>query len=226
MVWAKTAITTSPYAQLGIPGYDKLKTIIDIQVAKKLRANPDASRQFALGAKGIVRLFEDCLNSEAARTGVWKMIEEPTVEANTAVTALHVVNPKDGLEYIVWERVGGAIMRKTAVATGTPIVATEPLEIVWSPPTPPGSQTGSPPRGGTPVVGGAGPVYSSPLPNVQVPGRPGSAQGQRVGVGAPVQQNRPGSPPPVQGVGSIPVSKNRGPAPPVPRPGNFRRRRL
>jgi filamentous hemagglutinin len=71
-------------------------------------ANPDvimawraASRQFAEGAQGAVRV----LQGESVRaTSVWAEVEFPALQANPAVTSITAVDSVSGVEALLWAR--------------------------------------------------------------------------------------------------------------------------
>jgi hypothetical protein len=146
MMWAMKDAKASDYAR-GRPEYQSMKTINLVQQANKQpRIGRAESKLFAEGASGIVRLFEDRLNTDGQK-GVWKQEEEPALLKNAKVTALHVLNPDDpSFEYIVWERKNGKVEYKDPKYkdTGLPISRLDDIELIWQPLSPVGSPKGSP----------------------------------------------------------------------------------
>ncbi len=60
-----------------------------------------ASKNFAAGARGNVRV----LQSEVVRMrSVWAEIEFPALKANPNVTSIIAVDPKTGVETLLWTR--------------------------------------------------------------------------------------------------------------------------
>ncbi|KAI5850535.1 hypothetical protein DFP73DRAFT_524264 [Morchella snyderi] len=164
MMWAIKGAKTSMYAK-GRPEYQSMKTVLMVQQTNgATKIGAAESKLFAEGASGVVRVFEDKLNA-SGMSGVWKMDEEPALIKNTKVTALHVLNPDEPeMEYIVWERKGGKIVYKDEKykVTGLPISRLEDFDLVWQPPTPPGSPKVGSPRAGSPKAGS--PRAASPAP--------------------------------------------------------------
>ena len=60
-----------------------------------------ASREFAAGARGNVRVLQD----DAVRVrSIWAQVEYPALKANLRVTSIAAVNPRTGVTKVLWSR--------------------------------------------------------------------------------------------------------------------------
>jgi hypothetical protein len=60
-----------------------------------------ASREFAAGARGNVRVLQD----DAVRVrSIWAQVEYPALTANPRVTSITAVNPRTGVTKVLWSR--------------------------------------------------------------------------------------------------------------------------
>lgn len=131
-----------------------------------------SAEAFALGASSIVRVFEGSLSGTT--NGLWKQKIKPALETNIAVTELRSINPTDGSEKILWQRIGGKITRYTTVPTGTPTWSSvDPAQQGKVAPVPPPAppvgptnpqlprpQQGAPVVASTPRTGSTSPVLA------------------------------------------------------------------
>lgn len=73
----------------------------DASDAAVVAAWRNASRDFAAGARGSVRVLQD----SSVRTGsVWAQVEYPALRANRHVSSITAVNPRTGAETLLWRR--------------------------------------------------------------------------------------------------------------------------
>lgn len=73
----------------------------DVSNPSSIVAWENASREFAQGASGSIRV----LQGETLRTSsIWGKIEFPVLKANLNVTSITGINPSTGAEVLLWNR--------------------------------------------------------------------------------------------------------------------------
>jgi hypothetical protein len=79
---------------ISLPAYDSSSPI-------SVAAWRAASKQFASGARGSVRVLQD--DSVRVRS-IWAQIEYPALRANARVSSITAINPRTGAKTVLWSR--------------------------------------------------------------------------------------------------------------------------